>query len=149
MTDILLGFILFFIILTDVLIYQIAMNQVGMNKWNIDMFDRIRRGQFDFFNVMERKIDRLDANQQRLNVMVKEVLLVAAGGAVGSAMRYLVGKVAGQLFTGSFPVGTFIANIVGSVSRVPFVHIASSSIHSSIPVTLLETVASAFNECGK
>jgi sensor histidine kinase YesM len=73
MTDILLGFILFFIILTDVLIYQIAMNQVGMNKWNIDMFDRIRRGQFDFFNVMERKIDRLDANQQRLNVMVKEI----------------------------------------------------------------------------
>jgi hypothetical protein len=37
------------------------------------MFDRIRRGQFDFFNVMERKIDRLDANQQRLNVMVKEI----------------------------------------------------------------------------
>ena len=53
MTDILLGFILFFIILTDVLIYQIAMNQVGMNKWNIDMFDRIRRGQFDFFNVRQ------------------------------------------------------------------------------------------------
>ena len=73
MTDILLGFILFFIILTDVLIYQIAMNQVGMNKWNIDMFDRIRRGQFDFFNVMERKIDRLDANQQRLNAMVKDI----------------------------------------------------------------------------
>jgi hypothetical protein len=37
------------------------------------MFDRIRRGQFDFFNVMERKIDRMDANQQRLNVMVKEI----------------------------------------------------------------------------
>lgn len=73
MTDILLGFILFFIILTDVLIYQIAMNQVGMYKWNIDMFDRIRRGQFNFFNVMERKIDRLDANQQRLNAMVKEI----------------------------------------------------------------------------
>ena len=51
--------------------------------------------------------------------MVKEVLLVAAGGAVGSAMRYLVGKVAGQLFTGSFPGGTFIANIVkrGSFER--------------------------------
>lgn len=73
MTDILLGFILFFIILTDVLIYQIAMNQVGMNKWNIDLINQIRRGQFDFFNVMERKIDRLDANQQRLNAMVKEI----------------------------------------------------------------------------
>jgi sensor histidine kinase YesM len=73
MTDILLGFILFFIILTDVLIYQIAMNQVGMNKWNIDFLNQIRRGQYDFFNVMERKIDRLDANQQRLNVMVKEI----------------------------------------------------------------------------
>lgn len=73
MTDILLGFILFFIILTDVLIYQIAMNQVGMNKWNIDLINQIRRGQFDFFNVMERKIDRLDANQQHLNAMVKEV----------------------------------------------------------------------------
>lgn len=73
MTDILLGFILFFIILTDVLIYQIAMNQVGMNKWNIDFLNKIRHGQYDFFNVIERKIDRLDANQQRLNAMVKEI----------------------------------------------------------------------------
>lgn len=38
---------------------------------------------------------------------------MAAGGAVGSAMRFLVSKFAGHFFSGTFPAGTFIANIVG------------------------------------
>lgn len=39
------------------------------------------------------------------------ILYVAFGGAIGSVLRYLVGK----LFTGVFPFGTLVVNIVGSL----------------------------------
>ena len=71
--------------------------------------------------------------------MVKEVLLVATGGAVGSAMRYLVGKVAGQLFTGSFPLGTFIANIVGCFVIGVLTGLVSSNVVSPQMKLLLVT----------
>ena len=41
-------------------------------------------------------------------------LLVALGGALGSALRYLTVNVSGRLFTGSdFPYGTLIVNVTG------------------------------------
>lgn len=42
------------------------------------------------------------------------ILAVAAGGALGSVMRYLVGIAAGRLFGTSFPWGTLIINVTGS-----------------------------------
>jgi fluoride exporter len=42
---------------------------------------------------------------------LKLVLLVAAGGAIGSVLRYLV---QGYVTKGDFPWGTFVVNIVGS-----------------------------------
>lgn len=45
-----------------------------------------------------------------------KVLYVAAGGAVGSALRYLVGVGVLRAFGGlPFPLGTFIVNVLGSV----------------------------------
>ena len=41
------------------------------------------------------------------------MLIVGAGGFVGTCLRYLVGVFARQWFSGAFPVGTFIVNIVG------------------------------------
>ncbi|WP_176590758.1 fluoride efflux transporter CrcB [Sphingobium sp. EM0848] len=42
------------------------------------------------------------------------IFLVMAGGAVGSALRYLLGRLAGQLLPGAlWPWGTYAANIVG------------------------------------
>ncbi|WP_242124634.1 fluoride efflux transporter CrcB [Sphingobium sp. Sx8-8] len=42
------------------------------------------------------------------------ILLVMAGGAVGSALRYLLGRLSGQLFPAAlWPWGTFGANIIG------------------------------------
>lgn len=42
------------------------------------------------------------------------ILLVMAGGAVGSALRYLLGCLAAQMIPGaSWPWGTFSANVVG------------------------------------
>jgi CrcB protein len=42
------------------------------------------------------------------------VLLVALGGAIGSAARYLVGVLIGNRFGPDFPWGTFIVNVSGS-----------------------------------
>ncbi len=42
------------------------------------------------------------------------LLLVALGGAIGSAARYLVGVFIGNHFGPDFPWGTFIVNVSGS-----------------------------------
>jgi CrcB protein len=42
------------------------------------------------------------------------LLLVALGGAIGSAARYLVGAFVGNYFGPDFPWGTFIVNVSGS-----------------------------------
>ena len=45
---------------------------------------------------------------------MKELLLVAGGGALGAVARYLVYILAGQLLGTGFPFGTLIVNIAGS-----------------------------------
>jgi CrcB protein len=47
-------------------------------------------------------------------VQLKLVLLVALGGALGSAARYMVGLASGALFGMGFPWGTVAVNIAGS-----------------------------------
>lgn len=42
------------------------------------------------------------------------IFVVAAGGALGSVARYLVGIGSGRLFGTNFPWGTLIINITGS-----------------------------------
>lgn len=42
------------------------------------------------------------------------ILAVAAGGALGSVARYLVGIASGKLFGFDFPWGTLIINVTGS-----------------------------------
>jgi fluoride exporter len=42
------------------------------------------------------------------------VMLVALGGAIGSAARYLVGAFVANRFGPDFPWGTFIVNVSGS-----------------------------------
>jgi fluoride exporter len=44
----------------------------------------------------------------------KLILAVAAGGALGSVARYLVGIGSGNLFGTDFPWGTLIINVTGS-----------------------------------
>ncbi|MCU0338786.1 MAG: fluoride efflux transporter CrcB [Spirosomaceae bacterium] len=45
--------------------------------------------------------------------MFKNLILVGFGGAAGSILRYLTGYVAAKVVVSAFPVGTFVANIVG------------------------------------
>lgn len=47
-------------------------------------------------------------------ISLTHILLVAAGGAIGSVLRYLVGVVALQRFGPAFPWGTLFVNITGS-----------------------------------
>jgi CrcB protein len=47
--------------------------------------------------------------------MVQTLILVAAGGAAGSVLRYLVGLGALRAFGPGFPWGTLAVNVAGSV----------------------------------
>jgi fluoride exporter len=51
------------------------------------------------------------------------ILAVAAGGAIGSVARYLVGIASGKLFGLAFPWGTLIINILGSFMIGVFVEL--------------------------
>jgi len=42
------------------------------------------------------------------------VLMAAAGGAVGAALRHLTNVLCGHLFGAAFPWGTFAVNVLGS-----------------------------------
>jgi CrcB protein len=46
--------------------------------------------------------------------MMMNVLMVAAGGALGATARYATGLVATRLFGHGFPWGTMIVNVLGS-----------------------------------
>jgi CrcB protein len=46
--------------------------------------------------------------------MIKMMLLAGCGGFVGTALRFLTGKLCAHISLGGFPLGTFMVNIVGS-----------------------------------
>lgn len=46
--------------------------------------------------------------------MIKMMLLAGCGGFVGTALRFLVGKICAHVHLGGFPLGTFAVNVVGS-----------------------------------
>ncbi|MFA5663369.1 fluoride efflux transporter CrcB [Castellaniella sp.] len=43
-----------------------------------------------------------------------DIIWVGLGGGFGSLLRWYVGKLAGEHFQGSFPLGTFLINISGA-----------------------------------
>lgn len=45
--------------------------------------------------------------------MIRMMLMAGIGGFVGTCGRFLVGKLCTTMFHGSFPLGTFLVNIVG------------------------------------
>ena len=48
-----------------------------------------------------------------LNYFMKSVLLVGLGGAIGSIARYLVGLLCKDITGISFPINTFLVNMIG------------------------------------
>ena len=45
--------------------------------------------------------------------MIKMMLIAGAGGFVGTCCRYLVTRWCAMLFSGSWPLGTFLVNVAG------------------------------------
>lgn len=45
--------------------------------------------------------------------MMRTVLAVALGGAAGSVLRYLTSVITARYFAGSFPLATFLTNVLG------------------------------------
>lgn len=45
--------------------------------------------------------------------MLKTIIYIAIGGAVGSVLRYLTAVFVSKFWTDNFPLATFIANIIG------------------------------------
>lgn len=45
--------------------------------------------------------------------MMLDIVVVAIGGAIGSVSRYLIGNFISKNYHGSFPMGTFLINILG------------------------------------
>ena len=46
--------------------------------------------------------------------MMKHLILVATGGAIGASLRYLTGIAALRWFGANFPWGTLMVNVIGS-----------------------------------
>jgi fluoride exporter len=46
-------------------------------------------------------------------LMIRTILIIGAGGFLGSVLRYLGQLAAGKFFTLSFPIGTFVINVLG------------------------------------
>ena len=47
--------------------------------------------------------------------MIRNMLFVALGGAIGSVARYLVSKMVNESFSSSFPLATMLVHIAGCV----------------------------------
>ena len=71
--------------------------------------------------------------------MIKNILLVAFGGAVGSVLRYLVSKWLQEASSAAFPVGTLVVNVVGC-SLIGLIYGASDSLGISGDMRLLLTI---------
>ena len=74
-----------------------------------------------------------------MNVL-KAMLMAGAGGFVGTCLRYLVGVCVKQWCVSTFPLGTFIVNIVGCfVIGIVFALSERAGVLSSNHVLLLAT----------
>ena len=45
--------------------------------------------------------------------MLKTILYIAVGGAIGSVLRYLTTILVSKFWSNQFPLATFIANVIG------------------------------------
>ncbi len=68
---------------------------------------------------------------------MKEIVIVAAGGAFGSALRYLTAMLMLRLTGATFPWGTLIINIVGSFAMGLFIELLARRFGASNELRLL------------
>lgn len=56
--------------------------------------------------------------------MIRNMLFVALGGAIGSVARYLVSKMVNESFSSSFPIATMLVNVAGCVLIGVFLYLS-------------------------
>ncbi|MDR1877326.1 MAG: fluoride efflux transporter CrcB [Flavobacteriaceae bacterium] len=56
--------------------------------------------------------------------MIKHILLIGLGGALGSVLRYLTAVYTAKHYSGTFPLATFLINITGCVLIGLFIGLA-------------------------
>lgn len=69
--------------------------------------------------------------------MIKNLLLVGLGGGLGSICRYIAGTFIQQQSTSSFPYGTLIVNILGSLLIGVLMGIVGKNFSYSLDIKLL------------
>ena len=67
---------------------------------------------------------------------MSQLLIVAAGGAVGATLRHLSGMAAMRLFGAGFPWGTVFVNVFGSFLMGLFIELAARRFGASQEVRL-------------
>jgi len=65
--------------------------------------------------------------------MKDQLLYILIGGGLGSVCRYLISEYAPHFYTGEFPIGTFLANIIGCF----VIGILAALIHTNSPLSPL------------
>ncbi|MEG1546257.1 MAG: fluoride efflux transporter CrcB [Bacteroides sp.] len=70
---------------------------------------------------------------------MRTLIYVFLGGGTGSVLRYVCQQVIGQGFVGSFPLGTFFVNIVGSF-LIGIFYTLSARFNLSVEMRMLLTV---------
>lgn len=68
---------------------------------------------------------------------MNQLLIVAAGGAIGACLRHLTGLAALRLLGPGFPWGTLAVNIVGSFAMGVFIELLARRLEASIELRLL------------
>jgi CrcB protein len=69
--------------------------------------------------------------------MIKTLLLVGLGGAIGSILRYISGELTAKYFQGGFPLATLIINVLGSLLIGLFIGILAKYYPENHPLKFL------------
>ena len=67
---------------------------------------------------------------------MKAILLVFLGGGLGAVIRFLISKATFYFYEGSFPLGTFISNIISCVIVGAIVYLLAVKINFERNMTL-------------
>lgn len=67
----------------------------------------------DLFRVKQKVCLDFERNLFNFASMLKNIILVAIGGALGSIIRYLLSKIVQETTLSSFPFGTMTVNLLG------------------------------------
>ncbi len=68
------------------------------------------------------------------------ILLVAAGGAIGSVLRYLTGMAITRLLGAAFPYSTLMVNVVGGLLMGVFIELLTRRFEGSMELRLFVAI---------